>query len=186
MLELPTVCGRHPWTARGRVRKRGCSLVQPKLSLAAYFSLNLELKHNEIMDPLSALGIASNILAVVDFAWTLLTEARAIYTSSGGATKDTLFVETIVRDVCHLDSTLATSPSTDNAELRSLVEQSQVLTRELLSALEDIKTSSDRSRWKSLSAAFKGVWGKDKLRHLVGNLQIIQKHIARHINRSIR
>jgi hypothetical protein len=138
------------------------------------------------MDPLSALGVASNILAVVEFAWTLLTEARAIHKSPDGATTDVVFVETIVHDICHLDGTLSISTPTDNDELRGLVEQSQEITKELLVALEDIKISSERSRWKSLSAAFKGVWGKDKLKHLVLKLQIIQKNIARHIQRSIR
>ncbi|KAK9787159.1 hypothetical protein AB5N19_03046 [Seiridium cardinale] len=60
------------------------------------------------MDPLSALSVASNVLAIVDFAWTLLTETRTIYNSSSGMSDEAGFTETIAREIQELGGAVIT------------------------------------------------------------------------------
>ncbi|KAI1744668.1 hypothetical protein F4680DRAFT_405708 [Xylaria scruposa] len=136
------------------------------------------------MDPLSALGVASNVLAVVDFAWTLFTEARTIYRSSSGLSDDAIFVEQIVRDISLLNDNLADSRPISK-ELDSLVKKSRDLTAELLQALQAIAVKGRRSKWNSFASALRDVWGKDKIQSMTEKLQIVQMQISRHIQVSM-
>ncbi|KAK6209098.1 hypothetical protein LQW54_006551 [Pestalotiopsis sp. IQ-011] len=77
-------------------------------------------------EALAALGIACNVLSVVDFTWTLLTEAREIYKADSGASGNVIFRETIVNDIKDHDNRLASSITEDEV-LKKLVKESRVI-----------------------------------------------------------
>lgn len=136
-------------------------------------------------EALAALGIACNVLAVVDFTWTLLTEAREIYKADSGASDNVIFLETIVNDIKDHDDRLAGSYANDPS-LRKLVEDSRGITNQLSAALSSMKSGGRHSKWKSFKAALKEIWGDDKVKGLAENVNALQTRIARHLLMSIR
>lgn len=106
------------------------------------------------MDPLSTLEVVSNVLAVMDFAWTLLSEARTIYKSSNDTSTEAYFIKSIVRDIQQLDEGISSSHA-GNTGLQALMKLSRDIATELLDALATVKTSGQRSKLRSLVASLK-------------------------------
>ncbi|KAK6822956.1 hypothetical protein PG987_014501 [Apiospora arundinis] len=123
------------------------------------------------MDPLSALGVASNILAVIDFGWTLLTEARNIHKSSSGLSGEAEFVNQLIRDVAISRPT----PAISNA-------QSKNITGLLQKALQSVKAQGSRSKWSSFLSALKQTWGKEQVKDLTVKLASLQTQVTRHLH----
>lgn len=132
------------------------------------------------MDPLSALGVASNILAIVDFVWTLLGDAKAIHNSPSGTSDEAAFTEDIVRDIARLSSNLPVTLQKMD-DLRFSLSKSKEITAEILSALQSIKQRGRRSKWNSFGIALKSVWGDNKLKNLLHKLQTLQDQVFKYI-----
>ncbi|KAK8022028.1 hypothetical protein PG993_012795 [Apiospora rasikravindrae] len=132
------------------------------------------------MDPLSALGVASNILAAIDFAWTLLTEARSIHNSSSGLSGEAEFVDCLIRDVAVLDAGLPALVEA-NEELHTLLAESKKITALLQNALQAQKSRGGRSKWSSFQSALKHTWGKDQVKDLTSRLGSLQAQVTRHV-----
>jgi hypothetical protein len=62
------------------------------------------------MDAVSALGIASSVITFIEFAGSLTKNARAIYTSSKGATHETLKLEEVYSTLHELSVSLGDPP----------------------------------------------------------------------------
>ncbi|KAK8061162.1 hypothetical protein PG997_015383 [Apiospora hydei] len=132
------------------------------------------------MDPLSALGVASNILAVIDFAWTVLTEARTIHHSSSGLNGEAEFVDRLIEDVVKLDEDVPSLVGVSE-ELQILLAESKNITALLQKALQSLKGRGNRSKWRSFLSALKHTWGKDRVQELTNKLGSLQAQVTRHI-----
>ncbi|KAK7991112.1 hypothetical protein PG990_015392 [Apiospora arundinis] len=133
------------------------------------------------MDPLSALGVASNILAVIDFGWTLLTEARNIHKSSSGLSGEAEFVNQLIRDVAILDQRLPSQMHVGR-ELQDLLTESKNITGLLQKALQSVKAQGSRSKWSSFLSALKQTWGKEQVKDLTVKLASLQTQVTRHLH----
>lgn len=133
------------------------------------------------MDPLAALGVASNVLAVVDFAWTILTEARTIHRSSSGLGNEAEFVDTIANNINLLDQRLLLSSNNATRELQILINESQKIVSELQHGLLSLKTRKKGSKLQSCIAALKETWGRDKVSGLTTRFRTLQTRIMMHI-----
>lgn len=51
------------------------------------------------MDPLTALGLASNIVQFVDFASKLISQSHEIYQSADGALEDNVALEHVAKNL---------------------------------------------------------------------------------------
>jgi len=132
------------------------------------------------MDPLSALGLAGNIITFVDFSWKILAEANSIYKSPTGASEEAAFLEKIVRDVNGHADALAAFPG--DGQLRELANETRAIASELLNGLSMLQARTGRSRWKSFVVALKEVWGRDKTESLLKRLQMLQDRINSHLH----
>jgi hypothetical protein len=132
------------------------------------------------MDPITALGIAGNVVTFVDFAWTVLSEARTIYRSSDGASDEAGFLDTLVSDVRRQHNGLISDPTAPK-DLLTLIDKSKRIASELLKALADLQAQPKRSKWKSFVAALKEVWGKNKTESLLNRLLNLQGQINSHL-----
>src|SRR5689334_8066478 len=112
------------------------------------------------MDPLTALGVASNIVSFVSFAFDLITETRKICNSASGASDNTILVQTIARDVERFNATLSSSRHASPA-LQALISQSSKMAADLQNGLRTLKSKRKRSTWDSFKVALRGVWTKD-------------------------
>ena len=125
------------------------------------------------MDPLSALGLASNVVQFVNFLWKLLRGFHDIEKSGANASAENDVIEMIA---CHLlshkDGLLALPSRRASSEPVSLlVSRCTAIADELLGVLDEIKLKSPRKKWKSFIAALQSVWRKEQIASLFDRLE---------------
>lgn len=111
------------------------------------------------MDPLTAIGLASNILSFIDFSARLLKGAKEVHDSQHGVLEENRSRETIVREMQHMSTRILVSESSekvdDTSGLRVLARECHELSTELISLLEKIKPKDSGSVTQSLASALR-------------------------------
>lgn len=125
------------------------------------------------MDPISALGFASNVVSFVDYAVKLVFEVRDVYTSATGSTEDVQTLDAIAKN---LDNFLkASDPKrVQSLGLQDLTTRCQIVANLLRTAVGHLQVDGDTTVWKSFVVAFRTVRSKketEKLRRWVVDLQ---------------
>ncbi|RDL31835.1 uncharacterized protein BP5553_09237 [Venustampulla echinocandica] len=132
------------------------------------------------LDPLTALGVASNIIQCVDFTVGLISKTHEIYKSADGALVGNQDLEVIARNLVGLTENLQNdlnyhllplggpnSPSNtetrENVELGAINTKCSEVATELLGALNKLKVAAKHSKWKSFRKALRSVWDEDKI-----------------------
>lgn len=120
-----------------------------------------------MLDPITALGLAGNIVQFVDFSTKLVGKAHEIHSSINGTLAENVNAETVAQTLVVLQSKLraneqdATSFDDDTGSLlEGLCKSCDETARELLIILEAFKTQGKRTQWKSMRHAIKSVRGK--------------------------
>lgn len=127
-----------------------------------------------MLDPLTALGVASNVLALIDFSGKLVSGAISIYGSIEGATKDNLDIESVAIDLSEMSGKLSqdidvmtrmnhitahltrTTSSVHQDALYKLTLRCKQLAEDLLQTLQKLKIKSGKYKmFKSGVAAIK-------------------------------
>lgn len=136
-----------------------------------------------MLDPLTALSIASSVLQIVDFGCKLVSETREIYHSASGATKDHVTAYEITEDLTVLYSALAGQDkdfkrlSRDDIALGKLVDSCTEAAHDLLSLLDGLKVQPDASEWKSFKKAIQGARKAGRVNDIETRLLKIQRQI---------
>lgn len=149
------------------------------------------------MDALTAIGLASNVLSFVQFAWQLIQASAEISTSPSGCTADVVSLDTVYTRLRSLSSGLNSCQlyTSDNIEdyvstdyqeqqaqrqaataatgLSHLAKQCESDCNELLGLTAKLKVGSP-GKWRSFQAALRKVWEKDKIAALETRLQRAQ------------
>ena len=138
-----------------------------------------------VLEPFTALGLASNVVQFVDFAFKLVSESQAIYKSGSGASVTARDLEVITADLDRLVLQLANAKGTSAAgvgtDLKSIAAHCHDTAEELLSALVQLRSNSPTGKWKSFLQALKEIWRKDKIEELARRLERFQKQINSHL-----
>lgn len=132
------------------------------------------------MDPFSALGLASNIISLVDFTSKLVAGTKAIYQSQSGTSEETAVLETITQDIRRLDDAIVIDDAHSGA-LRSLATESKNMADQLLQAIDRLRAGSKHSPWTSFKAALRDVWSRSEIQALYRRLSELQRQITAHI-----
>lgn len=156
-----------------------------------------------MLDPLTALSLAGNIIQFVDFASKLLIKGREIYNSADGLSVGDQELQTIATDLqdianrfenpiqSHLPSNpehFGMQPKIDR-RLLELSSKCSSVADELIHALEKLRLSDSNHtnrRWKSARYAFKSLWDRDKMSGIVDRLHTLRKEWNFHILVSLR
>lgn len=131
-------------------------------------------------DPLSALGLAANIVQFVTFASDLITKTRKLSASTDGSLVQNAELEAITLSLRTFsygfyDSMGGTSSS--ERELQALCHGCQDVTQELLGSIEGLKSHKLHNKWNSFRHALASIWEEGKIDALAQRLDRFRSQI---------
>ena len=139
-----------------------------------------------MLDPLSAIGLASAIVQFVDFSAEIIDGAREVYGSMSGATERNRSLEVVVSQMRNLISQLSTTDSSQQSEdekaLRRLANECKILADQILDLLQKIKAKDPDSTLQAVWAALKGQKYKREMSELEGRLESCRNHLEFQLN----
>lgn len=152
------------------------------------------------MDPLTAVGFASNIVQFVSFARDLISKGKEIARNADGALVENLEIESVTQSIYDLNSELRSVPrkagtkwrsppplSKAELELEKLSEGSKDVAQELLAALQKLKVSDSKNKsWTSFRQALNSVLSAEKIEQLSTRLERFQSQINTALLLSLR
>ena len=148
-----------------------------------------------VLDPLTALGVASNAVQLVEFSSRIVSRGHKIYKSADGTLVENLELEAVTNGLLKANSTLRNSlrsyevqrPLTDEeTELRLICDGCEGVGLELINALQRIKVQGKRRKWKSFRQALGSIYNKDQIDDLTKRLEGFRKQLDTHILVSLR
>lgn len=132
------------------------------------------------MDPLSALGVASNIVQLVGFAWTVVSETSRLAKSASGLSANNETLEKIAADTIRLNNTIVVSDNISR-ELATLATEAKDVAARLQSLIERVRLLQKKSRWRALAAIAREAWDKDNANDMSQSLVALQTRINAHL-----
>ena len=117
------------------------------------------------MDPITAISLASSIVAFIDFSWSLLTGAKELFESGRRRTKENARISSIVNDLNEyaLDLTIGGEGASKHEKaLRVLAKDCCVLSEELVKILQKLEMKKN-SRWQSLRKTWESMRKADEV-----------------------
>lgn len=137
-----------------------------------------------MVDPLSAFGLASNIISFIDFGCNLISETREIHRS--GVSAQYVDLQVVAQCLSELSGALQ-APSTSakssptpigtNALTRVAISCKEVAD-ELLTTLEELKMGKKSHRkWQCFRQALATVWKKDQIEAFQGRLDNLRSQL---------
>lgn len=136
-----------------------------------------------MLDPLTALSLAGNVVQFVQFGCTLAAKAHEIYSSDSGTSEESLEMEDVTSrllgTVHDLDNHLASvdsstfpdSVSKSSRRLLEIADACKMIAEDILRRLEAMKIRQPESVWTSVRQALKIMWTKDELDALMKRLK---------------
>ena len=142
-----------------------------------------------VLDPLNAIGLASNLIQFIEFSRKLLSESRQIYASRKGASVRHLELADAIETLISVDNRVkealeskGSSLTADEQELKRLCENSRIITNDLKATLDRLTLfSSKHRRWASFRQAWRNVLSRDEIRHLLDRTQESRQQLDTHI-----
>jgi NACHT NTPase-like protein len=134
-----------------------------------------------VLDPISAIGLAGNIVQFLDFARSIISESHAVYHSADGTKDEFAELEAIARHIQGFTSSLK-DPNfeTKTADAFDAVRKSCLdVATELSGILNSLKVNpGPRQSWRSFQQATKSVWKKDKIHELQLRLYALRNQVT--------
>lgn len=136
------------------------------------------------MDPLTALGVASNVIQIVDFSSRLLSRTQEIYRSRDGRLQDhvrlgdaaTNLLE-LVTDLQNIKVPRRRQQTVADRHLIHLRNECQEVAQELRGQLDRARIQGGHRKWQSVHQAIKSVYSENKITVLRSKLDGIRKQL---------
>jgi hypothetical protein len=131
------------------------------------------------IDPLTALGLASNILQFLDFTAKVIAGTRAISKSHVGVSEDTAYIRHKAEGITALiDGFLATNGG--SLAMRKELAACKKIAEDVLEALEKFEVKGPKSKWTSFLIALKEIWSESKIKAMSTKLTELQTQFNAH------
>jgi hypothetical protein len=135
------------------------------------------------MDPVTAVGLASNIFQLIGVARGVALTTRDLYKSKNGLSKEIdrfrIQAELVHK---HLDElTRGTSTKPDDVALREYAQAMCTRTTEYLATLDRVKIRDTSSWWNAFGAAVKSWWKKEQFAESFKAIEEAGTNITTHI-----
>jgi hypothetical protein len=136
-----------------------------------------------MLDPITALGIAGNIVQFIDFGLTATSKAGQIHRSTDGALRENIDLEVVTKDLAIIASQLEGSgnATTGSGSLDDICRRCTVAAKELLTALEGLKLPGQKNRMKSARQGLKAIWGKKGVEEMKTRLEGYRNELQFHV-----
>lgn len=127
------------------------------------------------MEPLGALGLACNIVQLIQFVSTILSTTEEIYQSAEGSSTENLTLNNVAQNLRDLSSVLpragrpnAAGDKRSDAEkqLQMLCDEIDIVTNQILKYLDSLKSEQPHDRWASFRHALGCVVSQKEIRAL--------------------
>ena len=156
-----------------------------------------------VLDPFSALGVASNIVQFVHLAGELFSKTKEISKSTSGITRDneaTVKATQRLQKLCETFSGFGIKPyySADasqddgysgaqlkgneeslNKNVEEIASNCAAMAEDLLDALEKMRSKTPNKKFSNLRAALEMVWKKDKIKGM--EIKLIERREELHL-----
>ncbi|KAL4778502.1 hypothetical protein BJX76DRAFT_366229 [Aspergillus varians] len=142
------------------------------------------------MDPLSALGLATSVIQLVEFATKLISKGRELYRSPDGVLADHAEKTAISSRLSNLSKGLLSSLdgitgsqklSPAQEGLRDVAQESYVVAEDFLATIDELKVATRGRKWASFRQALKSVWTKEKLEERMTALDRLGQVVIIHL-----
>jgi hypothetical protein len=142
-----------------------------------------------VLDPVTAVGLAGNIVQFIELSGNVISKSHEIYKSSSGAVRDIIELERLTQAVIALDSQICGTirpPGTLSAltkeqqQLEDVRAHCMDIASELMKALKELKISDAPKKWKSFRKALRTVWEKKKIESIEMRLAACKNQLTMH------
>jgi hypothetical protein len=140
------------------------------------------------MEPLSAFGLAVNIIQVVDFSATLLREAYELHQSSTGQTAEHAELKQIAESLsqmCHalsVPSHRQRGLGVAGAEILTVAASAKAVAEDLIAVIERLRVKDGGSRhWRTFRQALATLWKKSKIERYEKRLVAMRGQLQAHL-----
>jgi hypothetical protein len=145
-----------------------------------------------VLDPLSALSLAGNVVQFIDFCSSILSERRRIY-QSGAESSENIALKSVADSLRDFSARFKINPQnygqTDmrDQKLSAVLVSCEGVASELLQAAQCVKPQDGpHKKWSSFRQAIASVWQKEKLLGMKSRLSFLREQITLHIVSSVR
>lgn len=147
-----------------------------------------------LLDPLSALSLAGNVLQFVDFASKIVSEGHQIHKSTTGSLLVNDELENIATDLLAVLERVkgatsrkeARALSTDEQALDTIATQCAVVGQELVIRLEELKMQKAKYKWQSIYQALKTTGKRSEIERISKRLSAFRDEMDFHLLVTIR
>jgi predicted kinase len=143
-----------------------------------------------MLDPLSAISLASSIVQFVDFTSKVVSGARELRNSEKGSTAanqelDDLAsdIKTYVQKIQYTEDSIKGTEASGNSEtLKRLSQQCEKIASDLLEVLGRLKLKDNRRGWNSVHKALLTAWKQSEIDELQKRLDRIQHELHNQVS----
>ncbi|KAH6683967.1 hypothetical protein B0J14DRAFT_458323, partial [Halenospora varia] len=133
------------------------------------------------MDPLTALGLAGNVVQFVDFGSKLLSSSVQLYKSTTGTLKVNDELELVAAEIKALTSKLSSEEDL-GANFQKICNETVDIANNILMRLDKLKIGGKNRVWKSLWQAINVAWTAEELANLVDRLERLKRTVEKRFN----
>lgn len=154
-----------------------------------------QLLNTMVLDPLSALSVAGNVVQFTEFTINLLSKSRKIFNSEEGALVENLELEAVARNLAELSGRIReTFPSQtrgqvltyDDVNLKTVCDNCSAVAEELLAALGKLRLQGKHEKWTSFRMALKTLLSENELNGISRKLEGYRRQLDTQLLASLR
>jgi len=145
------------------------------------------------MEALAAVGLASSVVQFVDFATKIISKGYQYQRSVDGVLDENVELQAIADCLDQLSKGLVTSKektspssrrkknSKENEALKAIAMECQKIANDLSTAVDRLKMSGKRTKWKSFRQALKSQWKKEEIEATLRRLRLAREDLVVHL-----
>ncbi|PLN76738.1 hypothetical protein BDW42DRAFT_198819 [Aspergillus taichungensis] len=143
-----------------------------------------------VLDPSTALSVATSVIQFVDFGAKLISKGREIYKSADGVLADHAEQAAVASKLARLmrglsisadASTSIAKPAPEDRALSEVAWDCLQVADDFSAAIHQLAVTGNRRKWKSFRQALKSVWKKEELEQQTARLDRLRQLVIVHL-----